>query len=232
MKLIIGNKNYSSWSLRPWLLMDHFKLNFEEQRITLFTPDMREQMDGICPNYKVPALIDSKGDSENGATTSEPIHVWDSLAICEYINDEYLQGKAWPSNSKQRATARSIVAEMHSGFMHLRNRLHMNCRRTPSKVSLSPEVQNDINRIIDIWQSCLNDPSRKGEFLFGEFSIVDAMYMPVVSRFSTYKIDVPADVEAYMHTMLNLPSYQSWAQAGINETEVVVEDEVPFEALN
>jgi len=214
MKLIIGNKNYSSWSLRAWLLLRYFEINFDEQRITLFTPDMHDQMTGICPNFKVPALIDNN------------IQVWDSLAICEYINEHYLNDEAWPDDIKQKATARSIVAEMHSGFLHLRNRLPMNCRRKPSSVTLSVGVKNDIKRIIDIWQQCLNDNIRKESFLFGDFSIADAMYMPVVSRFTTYEIEVPEEVKIYMTMMLNLPAFKEWQQAGIAESEIVVEDEV------
>ncbi|MCJ8319098.1 MAG: glutathione S-transferase family protein [Colwellia sp.] len=214
MKLIIGNKNYSSWSLRAWLLLRYFDVDFDEQRITLFTPDMHKQMEGFCPNFKVPALID------------DHIQVWDSLAICEYINEHYLKGEAWPDDIKQKATARSIVAEMHSGFTHLRNRLPMNCRRKPSSVQLSDDVKNDITRIITIWQQCLNNETRQEGFLFGKFSIADAMYIPVVSRFTTYEIDVPIEVQSYMTMMLNLPAFKEWQQAGIAESEIVVEDEI------
>ena len=217
MKLIIGNKNYSSWSLRPWLLLRYFKVNFDEQRITLFTPDMHEKMTGLCPNFKVPVLID------------KDMHIWDSLAICEYINEQYLNKKGWPSKVKDRALARSMAAEMHSGFTHLRNRLHMNCRRKQSAVSLSEDVQKDIQRMIEIWQQCLSNPEKEGDFLFGQFSILDAMFMPGVSRFTTYKINVPADVQAYMSMMLNLPEFKEWSQAGIAESEIVMEDEVPLE---
>lgn len=218
MKLIIGNKNYSSWSLRAWLLLRYFDVDFDEQRITLFTPDMHEQMTGVCPNFKVPALIDDN------------IQVWDSLAICEYINEYYLNGSAWPEDIKQKAIARSVVAEMHSGFMHLRNRLPMNFRRAESSVSLSSDVQNDIKRIIDIWQLCLDNKARQGEFLFGGFSTADAMYMPVISRFTTYKIKVPKDIQAYMTMMLNLPAFKEWQQAGLAEQEIVIEDEVALES--
>lgn len=176
---------------------------------------MREQMAPFCPNYKVPALIDNE------------LKVWDSLAICEYINEGYLDNSAWPKQPQQRAQARAISAEMHAGFTHLRNEMPMNCRRTPSAITLSEGAQNDIKRIIEIWQQCLStielntsgDPDN--QFLFGEFSIADAMYLPVISRFNSYQIEVPANIQKYMDMMLNLPGYKLWLQASIAEVEIM-----------
>ncbi|WDE01843.1 glutathione S-transferase family protein [Thalassomonas actiniarum] len=218
MKLVIGNKNYSSWSLRPWLLLQHFQQPFEEQQIHLGAADIRAQMAPFCPNYKVPVLLD-------GSLT-----VWDSLAICEYINEQYLDSAAWPEDIGQRARARAVCAEMHAGFSHLRSSLPMNCRRIPAAVECCDGVQTDIKRIIEIWQQCLslNADSRREQahFLFGQFSIADAMFMPVVSRFYSYQVSVPADVRQYMDHMLNLPAYQLWLKAAVNESETIAAAEV------
>ncbi|SFD49230.1 glutathione S-transferase family protein [Pseudoalteromonas denitrificans] len=214
MKLVIGNKNYSSWSLRAWLLLEYYQQNFEEQRIVLFADDMREHMENLCPNYKVPVLLD-KG-----------LKVWDSLAICEYVNEQYLENKAWPKDIQKRAHARSISAEMHSSFMSLRHDLPMNCRRTPSALSLSENTLIDIQRMIDIWLNCLIQNKSEGGFLFGEFSIADAMFMPAVSRFNSYCIEVPEQVKTYMQLMLNLPAYKKWQMAAHAEVEVIEEEEV------
>jgi glutathione S-transferase len=219
MKLVIGNKNYSSWSLRPWLLMTHYQLTFTEQRIKLFADDMKEKMSGVCPNFKVPVLVE---ESINNINNSK-LTVWDSLAICEYINEKYLAGKAWPSNLEQRAKARSICAEMHGGFFSLRDELPMNCRRKISSLKVTNNTQADINRIIELWQQCLskNSNTTKSTFLFGDFSIADAYYMPIVARFNSYQIEVPTLVRRYMDTMLALPAYQQWYEAAKQENEVI-----------
>ncbi|WP_281558866.1 glutathione S-transferase family protein [Thalassomonas sp. RHCl1] len=218
MKLVIGNKNYSSWSLRPWLLLQYFQLPFEEQLISLAAADMHAQMAPFCPNYKVPVLLD-------GSLT-----VWDSLAICEYINEQYLDSVAWPEDIGQRARARAVCAEMHAGFTQLRSCLPMNCRREPAALELSDGVKADVGRIIEIWQQCLslngNSSGEQAHFLFGRFSIADAMFMPVVSRFHSYQISVPADVRQYMEHMLNLPAYQLWLKAAQNESETIAGAEV------
>ena len=224
MKLIIGNKNYSSWSLRAWLLMRQFDVNFSEQYIRLFAEDMTEQMTGLCPNYKVPVLID---ENNNELRDSKAIKIWDSLAICEYVNEQYLDGRAWPKCIEQRAIARSICAEMHAGFFNLRQELPMNCRRTPATIVYSLETQHDINRIIALLQKCLLAPSQTSEgFLFGKFSIADAFYMPVVARFTSYQIMVPDEVKQYMELMLRLPAYQQWQVLAEQEVEVIESGEV------
>jgi len=224
MKLIIGNKNYSSWSLRAWLLMRQFDVEFSQQYIRLFANDMVKQMTGLCPNYKVPVLIDSR-EAELG--NSATITIWDSLAICEYVNEEYLDGKAWPSNIKQRAIARSICAEMHAGFFNLRQELPMNCRRPPATIAYSSETQQEINRIISLLQECLQARSKNNDgFLFGKFSIADAYYMPVISRFISYKITLPDDIKQYMELMLTLPAYRQWKALAEQEVEVIESGEV------
>jgi len=224
MKLIIGNKNYSSWSLRAWLLMRHFDVDFSEQYIRLFSDKMMEQMTGLCPNYKVPVLID---ENQHELADSKAIKIWDSLAICEYVNEQYLEGKAWPTHAEQRAIARSICAEMHAGFFNFRQELPMNCRRTPATIVYSLETQQEINRIISLLQECLLTRAQKGKvFLFGKFSIADAYYMPVVSRFTSYQIVVPDDIKQYMELMLTLPAYQQWKALAEQEVEVIESGEV------
>ncbi len=224
MKLIIGNKNYSSWSLRAWLLMRHFDVDFSEQYIRLFSDKMMEQMTGLCPNYKVPVLI---GENKNALAHTKALKIWDSLAICEYVNEKYLDDKAWPENIEQRAIARSMCAEMHAGFFNFRQELPMNCRRTPATIVYSLETQQEINRIISLLQECLLTRAQKGEgFLFGKFSIADAYYMPVVSRFTSYQIVVPDDIKQYMELMLTLPAYQQWKALAEQEVEVIESGEV------
>lgn len=212
MKLIIGNKNYSSWSLRPWILLSYFEQTFSEHKITLFTDDMTTNMSDYCPNYKVPVLI------------IEQHKIWDSLAICEYLNEEKLDNKAWPAQALLRAKARSICAEMHSGFNAMRNEMPMNCRRAKGEIVLTEAAQQDVNRIITIWSDCLNQSS--GPFLFDKFTIADAYYLPVVIRFDIYNISVPAAIRTYMEHMLALPAYQLWLNAAKAEPEIIDCEEV------
>ena len=212
MKLVIGNKNYSSWSLRPWVLLSHFNVPFSEHRITLFTDDMKQNMSELCPNDKVPVLIDNHHK------------IWDSLSICEYINEAYLSNNAWPAAPLARAKARSICAEMHSGFNALRHEMPMNCRRTTAKIPLSDNALSDIKRIIELWNDCLSQS--EGDFLFDNFSIADAFYLPVVVRFSIYSINVPSNIQRYMNTMLALPAYQQWHSAAKSEIEIIECEEV------
>jgi glutathione S-transferase len=212
MKLIIGNQNYSSWSLRPWILLKYFTVNFDQQLIKLFTDNTLEEMSDCCPNNKVPVLIDNN------------IKIWDSLAICEYINEQYLANKGWPRGVSQRAQARAICAEMHTGFFALRNEMPMNCRRVPSVINYSGDCQKDIDRIIAIWQQCLDNIN--GDFLFGEFTIADAFYLPIVSRLISYQVVVPKNINAYMNKMTELPDYQFWLAASHREQEVISYSEV------
>ncbi|WP_448566792.1 glutathione S-transferase family protein [Thalassotalea ganghwensis] len=212
MKLVIGNKNYSSWSLRPWILLSHFNVSFEEIRIPLFTDDTLNNMANYCPNNKVPVLID------------EDIHIWDSLAICEYINEQYLANKGWPIDIKQRAMARALCAEMHSGFMALREEMPMNCRRQASKIAYSSAAQRDIERIIAVWSDCLS--RSKGDYLFDTFSIADAYFLPIVIRFTIYQVDVPTNISNYIACLMKLPAYQDWLSAAKIESEVIACEEI------
>jgi glutathione S-transferase len=214
MQLIIGNKNYSSWSLRPWLLMQYFSVPFSEQHIWLFSDQMSEKMLRHSPSLKVPVLQD------------EALKIWDSLAICEYVNDQYLENKAWPQAPGTRATARSICAEMHSGFFAIRAEMPMNCRRAPRAIDLSAPAQLEIKRIIAIFNQCLVDNGEENSFLFGEFSIADAFFMPIVIRFTSYQITIPEVVQHYFTKMLALEAYQPWLEQAIAESAVIDDAEI------
>ncbi len=210
MELVIGNKNYSSWSLRPWLLLSHFDIPFDEIRIPLNEENTHQQLAEYSPSFKVPVLID------------DDLTIWESLAICEYISENYLDDQGWPVRKADRAISRAYSAEMHSGFSALRQELPMNCRAT-RKVHLSAAASKDIQRIDGMWQDALN--RHDGDWLFGRFSIADCMFAPVASRFATYRIDVSDTSQAYMDKLLTLPSMQRWYEAAINEKEVIGEDE-------
>ncbi len=201
MLLVIGNKNYSSWSLRPWLAMKTLGMAFEEKRIALDQADTKAQILKYNPAGKVPCLIDGE------------LAVWDSLAILEYLAER--RPELWPSDPAQRARARSLSAEMHSGFAKLRTRMPMNVRnRYPGK-GRTPEVDADIQRIIAIWEAA-NEP-----FLFGAFSAADAMFAPVVLRFRTYEPPLPPASRAYLEAVLALPAMKEWIAAAEQEPEAM-----------
>jgi glutathione S-transferase len=208
LKLVIGNKNYSSWSMRPWLALRASNIAFEEVFVPLYTDDKtdKERILGFTRSGKVPALID--GD----------ITVWDSLSIIEYVAEQFPRAKLWPEHRATRAHARSISAEMHSGFMALRNECAMNLHRPVRAVALSDDARANIARIEEIWVDCRRRYGTQGPFLFGAFSGADAMYAPVVYRFRTYAIDLFAEAKTYMETMLALPAVEEWTKAGLAET--------------
>jgi glutathione S-transferase len=209
LTLVIGNKNYSSWSLRPWLAMKQFGLSFDEIRIPLYTSDAPAQIRQYSPSGKVPVLL-------HGTQT-----VWDSLAICEYLAEEFSTLHWWPEDKTARAIARSISAEMHSGFQNLRENMPMNCRaRLPGK-GMTPEVQKDIDRITAIWQECRHKFGMNGNFLFGQFTIADAMFAPVVLRFVTYGVELDAVANAYAEAILALPALQDWLKEAEAEPEAI-----------
>lgn len=210
MKLYIGNQNYSSWSLRAWLIFMQYDIDVEIKKIKLFTDDFYKTLEGITPTAKVPTLI------------CDDVTVWDSLAILEYVNEAYLNGKAWPQHQSERARARAISAEMHSGFMALRNEMPMNCRAQRT-VSLSQEALKDIARIDQIWSEQMEQ--YPGGWLFGEWSIADAMYAPVVLRTLTYGITLSEKATQYQQKVLNSETMQRWLAEASLETEIVEEDE-------
>ncbi|MBD2691518.1 glutathione S-transferase family protein [Anabaena catenula] len=209
LTLVIGNKNYSSWSLRPWLVMKHFNLPFQEIRIPLYTPDSLSQLQQYSPSGKVPVLLH---DNET---------VWDSLAICEYLAETFPHLHCWPEDKSTRTLARSISAEMHSGFQTLRQNMSMNCRTKYPGKGLVSGVQQDIDRITDIWQECRQKFSVGGDFLFGNFTIADAMFAPIALRFVTYDVQIDPVSRDYVEAILSLPAIQEWITAAKSETEVI-----------
>jgi len=211
MQLVIGNKNYSSWSMRPWIAMRASNIPFKETFIPLYTDDPadKERILNFSRAGKVPVLID--GD----------VTVWDSLSIIEYVAERFPPARLWPEDGAERAHARSISAEMHSSFLPLRNECPMNLHRPIQGVALSAEARADIARIQQIWSECRARRGTRGPFLFGAFSGADAMYAPVVHRFRTYLIDVSPVVGAYMETMIALPAFAEWSEAGLAETLII-----------
>lgn len=214
LTLIIGNKNYSSWSLRPWIFMRQMVIDFAEKRIPLFTETMETDLAPYFSNTKVPVLLDAG------------LIVWDTLAIMEYLSEQYLAGKGWPDDKKARAVARSVSAEMHSSFTALRNELPMNCRRQYPGFRISVAVEADIKRIAEVWRKCRTEYGANGPWLFGDYSIADAMYAPVVLRFKGYAVTLGELEEAYMENVLKQSAMQEWIEAGKQEKEVIAMDEV------
>jgi glutathione S-transferase len=205
LKLVIGNKNYSSWSMRPWVLMREFGIRFEEVQIPLRQPNSLERKLAHSPAGKVPILID--GD----------LRIWDSLAIVEHLAERFPDKHLWPADSEARAFARSVSAEMHSGFTSLRARMPMNCRAHRPDAGRGPGVQEDIDRIREIWRECRARYGPANEFLFGEFTAADAMFAPVASRFQTYNVQLDGIEAEYAQAILALPAVVEWVQAAREE---------------
>ena len=210
LQLVIGNKNYSSWSMRPWLALRANHIAFDEVFIPLYTGDAdKQRILSFTHSGKVPALID--GD----------VTIWDSLAIIEYLAEGFPEARLWPDDRARRAHARSISAEMHSGFAALRNECGMNLHRPVGAIALSADARADIARIQQIWLECRERYGKTGPFLFGSFGGADAMFAPVVHRFRTYAIELAPEAKAYMATMMSLPAFQEWTRAGLAETIVI-----------
>ncbi|HZS40678.1 MAG TPA: glutathione S-transferase family protein [Polyangia bacterium] len=213
--LILGSKNYSSWSLRAWLCARHSGARFDEQVIALDTPETAQAIRAHSPSGRVPVLKD--GD----------VTIWDSLAIAEYLAERHPEAKLWPADMHARAVARSVAAEMHSGFAALRSNMPMNVRRTAPRAGLLREVQADIARILDVWRDCRARFGAGGPFLFGGFTIADAMYAPVVSRLKSYVVPVEDAVcKAYLHAIWELPSMKEWRAAAASEPRVAKYDHI------
>jgi glutathione S-transferase len=212
-KLIIGNKNYSSWSLRPWILMKEAGIDFDEHRIVLDTPTSKHEIAEFTEAGRVPVL--QLGD----------LTVWDSLAICETVAERWSDKQLWPADEDERAHARSISAEMHAGFSWLRECMPMNCRAMGRKVPIPDELGEDLDRIIAIWAKCHKHYGDRGGWLFGTFSVADAMYAPVVLRLRTYGINLPESAGYYPHRLLESEAMQEWLAAAECETEVIEQDE-------
>lgn len=212
LRLVIGNKNYSSWSLRAWFLLREAGIEFEEQRICLDVDDTRKNLAEVSPSGRVPVLhIDDTA-------------VWDSLAIAETVAERWPDKQLWPSDPDLRAHARSVSAEMHSGFSVLRGKMPMNCRAMGRKVALPDDLTKDIDRVIEIWTDC--HQRYGGDWLFGSFSVADAMFAPVVLRFRTYGVNLPDSACAYPRRVLESRAMQQWLADAETEVEVIDHDEV------
>jgi glutathione S-transferase len=212
LTLVIANRNYSSWSLRAWLLMKHVGVTFDEIVIALDRPDSHEQIERYGPSGRVPVLRHGE------------LCVWDSLAICEYVAE--LTGKGWPQAREARAVARSVCAEMHSGFTTLRSLWPMNARARNRRTAVTTALEADIERIDEIWNDCRGRFGGAGAWLFGEYTVADAMYAPVVLRFNTYGARISQAARWYMASVLEDMALQEWLQAAKQEPWTIAADEV------
>ena len=213
-QLIIANKNYSSWSLRPYMALAAFEIPFAEKLIHFGEPQFgkavrRHSKAGLVPILKHNGLV-----------------IWDSLAIMEYLNETWPNKQMWPKNKAARAMARSISAEMHAGFKALRNACPMNLRRPPKSVAMNEAILNDVARLESIIAQCRKAHSKGGAFLFGRFSLADAIYAPLLTRLETYAIKVKPITKAYIKAVLETAGFQSWKTAALKEKWIVPEDEV------
>jgi len=216
LKLVIGNKTYSSWSMRPWMAMKIAGIDFEDQVISLDDPIFKGELAKLTPAGKVPVLIDGER------------HIWESLAIIEYVAEKFPHAPVWPRDTSARAHARVISAEMHAGFAALRKHCAMNMARPQKKRELTPEVEADVARIEAMWSDSRRRFGKGGAFLFGAACAADAMYAPVVSRFHTYDITVDDDTRGYMKAVMTLPAWREWEQEALAESWVLPRGEVDW----
>lgn len=214
LHLVIGNKNYSSWSLRPFMALSMAHIPFEETVIPLYRPDTKRRIREHSGAGKVPVLTHGK------------LTVWESIAILEYLAEIFPDRKLWPDGKAARAAARSAASEMHCGFTALRRACPMNLHRPRKAIPLSDEVRADIARIDALWRDCRKSYGRKGRFLFGAFSNTDAMFAPVVTRFDTYDVKVSPESRAYMDAVLATPAFQTWKKAALQEKWVLASEEI------
>jgi glutathione S-transferase len=212
--LCIGNKNYSSWSLRGWLMCRLAGIDFDEVMVRLDAPDRGPRIAPYSPSGRVPAL--RRGDAV----------VWDSLAIGEYLAERFPERHLWPADPAARAVARSVSAEMHSGFPALRSQLPMNIHRDRPPPGYGDDAQRDIDRVLAIWRDCRGRFGGDGPYLFGRLSIADAMYAPVVSRFTTYRVSLDGNAEAYCEAMWEWPALDAWRTAALAEPWIIDHDEI------
>lgn len=214
LTLIIGNKNYSSWSLRPWMFMKENNIDFVEKRVPLFSATTRAELAEYGSDSKVPVLRDGG------------LVIWDSLSILEHLSEKYLASRGWPNNERERALARSISAEMHSSFVNVRKELPMNCRKKFRDIALSAAAQQEITRVKALWTKCRTEFGVNGDWLFGEYSIADAMYAPMALRFEGYGISLGPLERSYVQHVLCQPSIQEWIRAAKLEKETIDVNEI------
>ena len=213
LTLIIGNKNYSSWSFRPWIAMKNAGIAFDEIVISLDAPDFKARVSPHSGTGKVPALVDGG------------VRVWESLAILEYLAEKFPAAGLWPSDPAARAHARVVASEMHAGFVPLRRHCPMNMWRPVTRRDLPGDVLDNVRRIDTLWTDCRARFGAAGPFLFGAFGAADAMYAPVVSRFHTYAVEVGEPARAYMAAVMALPAWAEWREAALQEPWVLPHDE-------
>ena len=218
LKLVIGNKNYSTWSLRPWFFLKQLGIEFEEEMVWLFEDEMEEKLHPYFSNSKVPVLVERD--------SNENINIWDTLAIIEYAADKHPEKNGWPTDLKTRAKARSVAAEMHSSFTDLRNALPMNIRKHYPDYPITDEVQTDLNRIFALWDYCQENKVSDGPWLFGEFSGTDAMFAPVVMRLINYDVKLSGFAAEYVDFVHHSATMQEWIEGSKSETKIIEEDEV------
>jgi glutathione S-transferase len=216
LHLIIGNKNYSSWSFRPWLAMKVAGIAFEETVISLEAKDFKTRVMAMSGAGRVPVLIDGE------------TRVWESLAILEYVAEKFPAAALWPPQAAARAHARAVACEMHAGFLPLRRHLPMNVGRPVQARALDDGAATDVARIDAIWEECRTRFGSGGPFLYGTFGAADAMYAPVVWRLHTYAVAVSATARAYMNAMMALPAWQEWREAARREPWILPHDEVDW----
>jgi glutathione S-transferase len=213
LTLVFGTCNYSSWSLRPWLLLRHLGLEFAARQFHFGTHEFENEVPKLSPTRLVPVLIHGER------------RIWESLAICEYVS-ELAGGRGWPADAGLRATARSVAAEMHSGFQALRADCPMNARVTGRRVPITPPLERDLRRIDAIWSGCRRDNGERGPYLFGDFSVADAMFAPVVLRVRSYGLPLSGLAAQYRDTMLADHHLRDWMQSAARETIVIPHEEV------
>jgi glutathione S-transferase len=221
LTLIIGNKNYSSWSFRPWIAMKNAGIAFDEVVISLDAPDFKTRLAPHSGTGKVPVLVDGHGDGQQSAAVT----VWESLAILEYLAEKFPEKQLWPGDPAARAHARTVAAEMHAGFAPLRRHCPMNMWRPVKQRDLPDDVAANVRRIDALWVDCRARFGAGGPFLFGAFGAADAMYAPVVARFHTYAIGVGPVARAYMAAVMGLPAWTEWRSAAVEEPWVLPQDE-------
>lgn len=216
LRLIIGNCNYSSWSLRPWLFLQHHCIGFETTRVSLFSDTMEKDLTPYFSGGKVPVL------------RHDGLEVWDSLAILEYLAELFPDRNGWPAERGARAVARSVSAEMHSSFNIVRSELPMNCRRRFPGFQPTPTASREIERLLSVWRFCRQRFGGEGPWLFGHFSVADCMYAPLVMRLVSYDVELDDISAAYVDTLYHSPAAQTWVALGKAETEVIEEDEADW----
>jgi glutathione S-transferase len=214
LHLVIGNKNYSSWSLRPWMALTMAHIPFEETVIPLYESNTRKRIGEHSAAGKVPILHHGK------------VTVWESLAILEYLAELFPEKKLWPQAKAARAVARAAAAEMHSGFAALRNACPMNLRRSSKSTAMDDTVKADIARIDALWRHCRKTYGRKGKFLFGAFGNADAMFAPVVTRFDTYDIKLSPESRTYLNAVLATEAFKTWKNAALQEPWTIPSSEI------